>query len=104
VDDAAGAVGDLAEPDDLVVLRGQPGQGLAAEVGEVRDRLIGVGQAFREFVDVGLEPGDLGAVPHCSRQTMSRSRILARAGDDMSWSAILADPRGTASVVIGHDA
>jgi hypothetical protein len=38
----------------------QPGQRLAAEVGEVRDCPVGLGQAFFESVDVGLESGDLG--------------------------------------------
>jgi hypothetical protein len=41
-DHVACARGDLAEPNDLVVLRGQPGEGLAAEVSEFRDLLVRV--------------------------------------------------------------
>ncbi len=36
--DAGGRPGFLAEPGDLVVLGGDPGQGLAAEAGELADR------------------------------------------------------------------
>jgi hypothetical protein len=36
--DAGRQPGFLAEPGDLVVLSGKPGQGLAAEIGEFADR------------------------------------------------------------------
>ena len=57
---AAGAVGDLAKPDDFVVLGGEASQRLTAEVGEIRDVLVGRSQAAFEPVDVGFQPRDLG--------------------------------------------
>lgn len=55
-----GPGGSFAEPDDLLVLGGEPGQGLAAEVGELRDCLLHCGQPFPELAVLCLEPGDLG--------------------------------------------
>ena len=42
------------------MLRGEAGQGLTAEVGEFGDLVVGLGSAFGEFADIGLQPGDLG--------------------------------------------
>jgi hypothetical protein len=64
VNDAAGAVGDLAEPDDLVVLRGQPGEGLAAEVGKFRDLLVRLRDPLSE----------MGISPRRSRSIAARTR------------------------------
>lgn len=52
--------GDLAEPDDLFMLGGEPGQGLAAEVGELVEHLLGLGEPFPEIGVLRLEPGDPG--------------------------------------------
>jgi hypothetical protein len=60
VADPSGAGTDIAEPDDLFVLCGEPGQGLAAEVGELVDRLLRLGEPFPELGVFCLEPGDLG--------------------------------------------
>ena len=52
-------VGGRAEPEDLIVLGGEPGQGLSSEVGEFLDRLIGLGQAGSELVGLCFQPFDL---------------------------------------------
>ncbi|MFI6730569.1 hypothetical protein [Streptomyces atratus] len=45
---------------DLLVLCGEPGQGLDAEVRELIDLLRGLGQPFLELGVLCLEPGNLG--------------------------------------------
>ncbi|WP_427006135.1 hypothetical protein [Pseudarthrobacter sp. H2] len=66
--DAARCVGDGAESDDLLVLRGQTGQGLAAEVAEFCDGLFRLCETVPELGVLSLESIDLrdlrvGVVP-----------------------------------------
>src|SRR6266702_2080760 len=53
-------MGFLAQPGDLVMLGGEPGQGLAAESGEFADRGVCLGEAFFQPGDLVFEAGDLG--------------------------------------------
>lgn len=55
-----GSGGGFAEPDDLFVLRGEASQGLGAEVGELVDRLLRLGNPGSELGVLCLEAGDLG--------------------------------------------
>ncbi|MFJ6087991.1 hypothetical protein ACIQI8_42165 [Streptomyces sp. NPDC092369] len=48
--DPSGAGGGFAEPDDFFVLGSEPGQSLAAEVGESFDHLLRLGQPFWSLV------------------------------------------------------
>jgi hypothetical protein len=57
--DSAGLVGSAAQACDLVVLRGEPGQGLGAEVGEVVDSAGGLGESLLWLGGLVLEPSDL---------------------------------------------
>ncbi|MYR83348.1 hypothetical protein K7395_00105 [Streptomyces filamentosus] len=52
--------GGFAEPDDLLMLGCQLGEGRAAEIREVLDFLLRPVESFLEFVVFCLEPGDLG--------------------------------------------
>ncbi|MGW3622557.1 hypothetical protein [Streptomyces sp. NPDC000880] len=80
--DPSGAGSDLAEPDDLFVLGGEAGQGLGAEVRELVDRLLGLGEPFLELGVLFLEPGDLGlarsGISLASRMAFRRRSNSAR--------------------------
>src|ERR1700730_5844030 len=49
----------LAEAGELVMLGGEPGQGLVTEVGEVADRGVRLREAVLQPADLVLETGDL---------------------------------------------
>jgi len=56
----AGSGSGLPEMHDLLVLGGEPGQDLSAEVRELLDLLLGRGQSLLEFAVLRLQAGDLG--------------------------------------------
>jgi hypothetical protein len=58
--DAGGLLDFAAQPGDLVVLGGDPGQRLDPEAGEFGDHSVLTGQAPGERGGLGFQPADLG--------------------------------------------
>ena len=58
--DAGGQPDILAQPGDLLMLGGEPGEGPVAEGRELADRGVRPGEAFLQPGDLVLEPGGLG--------------------------------------------
>lgn len=91
-DDASRSIGDPAEPDDLFMLRGQPGQGLVAEVAErgpgieLTQHQAPLDSAGRDVFDPRL---DSAQHEHTEDGPLYRNRVLApicgRVGGPDTW-------------------